>query len=113
MPLARRWQAGTLPYNWYLRSDADEPVPPDPEPPIPGFRQEVSLYFRNSADGRDLWPPSARYAARAGRRGGAVARTHGPRRGGDTCNGAWGRVIGHRGHRDGDPVGSMAAVDRS
>ena len=24
---------------------------------------------------------------------------------GDTSNGAWGRVIGHYGHRDGDPVG--------
>ncbi len=102
--LVRGNQAGTLPDNWYLRSGADEPPIP-PEPPTPNYRREVSLY--------SAIPPMAAIYGRhlldtLHERVGEEEQLRGRTdlgAGGDTFNGAWGRVIGHHGHREGDPIG--------
>ena len=107
------------PQNWYLRSRLNctiaptlcpeppvppGPVPPDPVPPgppIPHYRQEVSLYTAMPV-----------LAATYGR--GLIDTLH-ERMGGDAQllapgrdnqpDGAWGRLIGQWGSRDGDAIG--------
>lgn len=104
--------------NWYLRSTLNctiaptlcpvppgpvppVPVPPGPVPPVPHYRQEVSLYTAMPV-----------LAATYGRglidtlheRMGGDAQLLSPGRDGQP-DGAWGRLIGQWGHREGDPVG--------
>ena len=67
--------AGTSPDNWYLRSNLqpiDPTDPPTDDPPgsdaasgggNPALPQGGLAVFRNPADGRDLWPAFAGYAA--------------------------------------------------
>jgi outer membrane autotransporter protein len=78
------------------------PEPPAPPgPPTPRYRQEVSLY--------DAMPVMAAIYGRKiidtlHERMGGDAQLLGPGKE-DMPDGAWGRVIGYWGHRDGDPIG--------
>ena len=100
--------------DWFLRSSL-QPVPPEPpapgvgpghnpEPPgspVPRFRQEVSLYAAMPV----LAPIYGRQIiGTLHERMGGDAQLLGPGRQ-DILDGAWGRIIGYRGNRDGDPIG--------
>ncbi|CAG9171763.1 hypothetical protein LMG32289_02476 [Cupriavidus pampae] len=112
---------GTAPDNWYLRSSlsctgANAPTPPcppppapptpptPPTPPLPHYRPEVSLYAAIPAAalqfGRTLIDS---FHERAGEQTMLAGRTDLAPRAGPT--GAWGRLIGMRGSRDGAPGG--------
>jgi outer membrane autotransporter protein len=98
--------------DWFLRNTLQPPTPgggpapgPTPDPPAPPgtprYRQEVSLY--------DAMPVmAALYGLEVidtlHERMGGDAQLLGPGKE-DLPDGAWGRLIGHWGHRDGDPVG--------
>jgi outer membrane autotransporter protein len=81
-----------------------DPVPPDPSGPgRPRFRQEVSLYA--------AMPVMARIYGRKiidtlHERMGGDAQLLGPGKE-NVHDGAWGRLIGYWGHRDGDPAGIL------
>jgi outer membrane autotransporter protein len=106
--LVRGNQTGTLPDNWYLRSGADEPPTPD-KPPTPNYRREVSLYSAippmAAIYGRHLL---ATLHERVGEEEQLRGRTDLGVSGG-AFSGAWGRVMGQHGHRDGDPIGIYGA----
>ena len=123
--LERGSVTGGNPQAWFLRSALDcalvptlpgcvGPKPPTPPPPIadtPHFRQEVSLYAAMPV-------AAAVYGLRHHRhlheRMGGDAQVLGPGDDGTydgTPDGAWGRLIGHWGHRDG-AAASMAADHR-
>ena len=116
--LERGSVAGGNRQAWFLRSALDcalvptlpecvgpRPPAPPPSPPTPHLRQEVSLY--------SAIPPMAAIYGRhlldtLHERVGEEEQLRGRTdlgAGGDTFNGIWGRVIGHYGHRDGDPIG--------
>ncbi|PWK35283.1 autotransporter family protein [Cupriavidus plantarum] len=103
---------GSQPDNWYLRSflscsGANAPVPPcpappgpSPTPPLPHYRPEVSLYAAIPSAalqfGRTLIDS---FHERAGEQAMLRGRTDLASRMGP--NGAWGRLIGMTGSRDG------------
>ena len=90
--------------DWFLRSTLP-PDPPDPAGPRrPLFRQEVSLYaampVMATLYGREIIDTLHE-------RMGGDAQLLGPANEGAAPDGAWGRLLGHWGHRDGDAAGIL------